>query len=127
MTVPVAALEQLIAKWRTEAHSTEITDSAQAAVHAILHKCADELSALLAVSRSYERNGIMHGERVVVVDVPRMHGTVIRCAPDGVDVRWDDGRLGQLVWDESVAYNAFRLQVLRASRSLVQETETEKD
>ena len=62
----------------------------------------------------YERNGIRHGERVVCVDVPRLFGTVIRCAPDGVDVRWDDGKLGELVWRDDVAYNAFRLQVVRA-------------
>lgn len=61
----------------------------------------------------FEKNGIRLYERVIVIDVPRLHGTVVRCAADGVTVRWDDDTLGELVWDESVAYNAYRLQVIR--------------
>jgi NTP pyrophosphatase (non-canonical NTP hydrolase) len=70
-----------------------------------------------AGTEAFEKNGIRHGERVVCIDVPRLLGTVIRCATDGVDVRWDDGTLGELVWNEAVAYNAYRLQIVRAARA----------
>lgn len=66
-----------------------------------------------AAAAGYERNGIRQGERVCVVDVPHMFGTVLRCAESGVQVRWDDGKLGDLVWRDDVGYNAFRLQVVR--------------
>ena len=62
---------------------------------------------------TFQKNGISLGERVVCIDVPRIQGSVIRCAPDGVDVSWDDGRLGELIWEDSVAHNAYRLQVVR--------------
>jgi hypothetical protein len=62
----------------------------------------------------YERHGLRVGERVVCVDVPRLHGTVVRCAEDGVDVRWDDGSFGEAVWDQTVAHNAYRFPVVRA-------------
>jgi hypothetical protein len=64
----------------------------------------------------YEKNGIRLGDRVVCIDVPRLHGTVIVCTDEAVQVVWDDRTIGDLVWREDVAYNAYRLQVVRAVR-----------
>lgn len=64
---------------------------------------------------SFSKNGIRLWDRVVCIDALKLHGTVIRCAEDGVDVRWDDGSFGELVWDNKVANNAYRLQVIVAS------------
>lgn len=69
-----------------------------------------------ATAEPFEKNGIRVGERVVCIDVPRIHGTVIYCGEDGVNVRWDDGSLGEAIWDQTVAYNAYRFQVVRSAR-----------
>jgi hypothetical protein len=69
------------------------------------------------MSSTYERNGIRAGERVVIAGFSVL-GTVTRCAPDGVDVRWDDGRLGELAWRHDVAHNAFRLEPVRPAGPL---------
>jgi hypothetical protein len=63
----------------------------------------------------YEKNGIRLGDRVVCIDVPRLLGTVIVCTPDAVQVVWDDRTLGDLAWNQAVAYNAYRLQVVHAA------------
>lgn len=62
---------------------------------------------------TFEKNGITVGERVVCVDVPHLFGTVVHCDDDDVRVRWDNGQLGELIWDHAVAYNAYRLQTVR--------------
>lgn len=59
-----------------------------------------------------EINAIRCGDRVSVKDVPRLIGIVTHCDSDGVQVQWDDGRIGDLIWDDRVAYNAYRLQVV---------------
>lgn len=63
---------------------------------------------------AFEKNGISLYERVVCIDVPRVQGTVIACNEREVRVRWDDGTIGDLAWNDAVAYNAYRLQVVRA-------------
>lgn len=63
-------------------------------------------------SKRFFKNGIAAHERVVCVDVPHVYGTVVYCDDKDVIVRWDDGTIGELVWDETVAYNAYRLQVI---------------
>jgi hypothetical protein len=70
-------------------------------------------SILLDIQDAFEKNGIRFSERVMCIDVPRLCGTVLRCDENGVDVRWDDGTLGELAWRHDVAYNAYRLQVVR--------------
>ena len=67
----------------------------------------------MCVRRSRISAGLTNGERVVCRDVPHLHGTVTRCDEDGVQVQWDDGRIGELIWDDTVAYNAYRLDILR--------------
>lgn len=67
--------------------------------------------------KGFEKNGLRVGERITCIDVPGSLGTVIRCAEDGVDVRWDDGGLGEAIWDQTVAYNAYRFQVVRGEGS----------
>lgn len=42
-------------------------------------------------------------------------GTVMYDDGQNVRVRWDDGTVGDLVRDDTVAYNAHRLQSLRES------------
>ena len=58
-------------------------------------------------------NGIDVGERVVCIDVPKIFGTVSYCESNGVKINWDDGLIGELIWNNGVAYNAYRLQVIR--------------
>jgi hypothetical protein len=94
-------------------------DSLEASIRALKAVAAARAGAEAPPARAeaFEKNGIRHGERVVCIDVPRLLGTVIRCATDGVDVRWDDGTLGELAWNDAVAYNAYRLQIVRAARA----------
>jgi hypothetical protein len=60
-----------------------------------------------------ERNGIREGDYVTCIDVPGSLGRVLRCDDDGVDVRWSDGQLGEAVWRQDVAHNAYRFQTVR--------------
>lgn len=66
----------------------------------------------------FERNGITLGTRIVCEGFT---GTVTRCAPDGVSVRWDDDTFGELVWDDTAANNAYRLQVQRTFAGALRE------
>jgi hypothetical protein len=72
-------------------------------------------------AHSFSKNGISLYERVVCIDAPGLHGTVLYCGEDAVMVRWDDGSIGDLVWRDDVAYNAYRLQIIRTSHGSAQE------
>jgi hypothetical protein len=61
-------------------------------------------------------NGLAVGEQVTCIDVPGSLGVVLRCDKSGVDVQWSDGQLGEAIWDQTVAHNAYRFQVVRRPR-----------
>lgn len=73
---------------------------------------------LLAKLVKQERiNGIGFGDRVVHRDYPHKPGTVLRCDADGLDIRYDDGTLGEAVWRHDVAHSAYPFQLLRPAAS----------
>ncbi len=51
------------------------------------------------------------GNRVEHVDLNHK-GTIIYDNGDNVQVKWDDGKIGNLSYDKTVWFNAYRLQKL---------------
>lgn len=49
------------------------------------------------------------GDKVKCYDCPAIAGTIKSDDGYNVCVKWDDGKIGNLIYDNNVRYNAYRL------------------